>query len=472
MAFHESRVVLIETGRRVVRAGLGLGELLHVPSVEILARVGLRRNAFPGTSSSNGLLNQRGPAVRVSEYLVGTALDDALASGEAIDVYWPFAEGKISDWAQAEAVWKHILFQRLGIRRQLNECPVLLSLPAKLSRMSHMLLCRMFFERFNVAGFTYIERPLASLYAANQISGVVIEIGQDETDLIACFESQLHHSSSLSVPIGIRDCERYLAQVLRSNSSVMAALSSEDEPVDGIELDKRLIGLARHLWQSGHIKIPIEGESEKEEEGNLDIAALLVSGKERSIIEAASIRKKPGQTKADKEREKEMAAKDLVTVNYLDYSPIMIGKERHRFCEPLFEPQALNHAISLQTVLELDGLSQPPPVVPKDPDLILPLQTAVHTVVKATPFSQRPHIYFGLLVTGQLGNVQGLGTALQSRLAPFLCTDRQQTETPIPQFQATLARAAKIPEYFAEFRDKGDLLAAFLGCGIVAKASV
>lgn len=33
MAFHESRVVIIETGRRVVRAGLGLGELLHVPSV-------------------------------------------------------------------------------------------------------------------------------------------------------------------------------------------------------------------------------------------------------------------------------------------------------------------------------------------------------------------------------------------------------------------------------------------------------
>ena len=31
--FHESRVVVIETSRRVVRAVLGLGELLHVPSV-------------------------------------------------------------------------------------------------------------------------------------------------------------------------------------------------------------------------------------------------------------------------------------------------------------------------------------------------------------------------------------------------------------------------------------------------------
>lgn len=31
--FHESRVVVIETSRRVVRAVLGLGELLHIPSV-------------------------------------------------------------------------------------------------------------------------------------------------------------------------------------------------------------------------------------------------------------------------------------------------------------------------------------------------------------------------------------------------------------------------------------------------------
>ncbi|KAG8872906.1 hypothetical protein FRC20_008915 [Serendipita sp. 405] len=338
--------------------------------------------------------------------------------------------------------------------------------------MTHMLLCRMFFERFNVAGFTYIERPLASLYGANQISGVVIEIGQDETDVIACFESQLHHGSSLSIPIGTRDCERYLAQILRSNSSATAALSPPELPVDGVELDRRLIGLARHLWQSGHVKIPIEGDKEKEEEGNLDIAALLVSGKERTIIEAANSRKKPGQTKAEREREereKEMAAKDLISVNYLDYPAIIVGKERHRFCEPLFEPLALNHAIPLQTVVEMDGLSYPPPVVPRDLDLILPLQTAVHVVVKATPFPQRPHIYFGLLITGDLGNIQGLGLALQSRLAPFLCIDRQQTETPIPQFQATLARTAKVPEYFAEFRDKGDLLAAFLGCGIIAK---
>ncbi|PVF99883.1 hypothetical protein CPB86DRAFT_702539 [Serendipita vermifera] len=336
--------------------------------------------------------------------------------------------------------------------------------------MAHMMLCRMFFERFNVAGFTYIERPLASLYAANLISGVTIEINQDETDYTTCFESQLHHSSSLVVPIGIRDCERYLGHILRSNVSVTSAFSSSDQHMDPQRLDELLVELARFLWQSGYIKIPIEGEAEKEEEGNIDIAAILVSGKERTLIEAASTKKKAQQAKADKEREKEMAALDIITVQFRSFPPIVVGRERHRFCEPLFDPQVLaNVSIPPETTVRVDGFSQPLPPVRKDPDFLLSMQTAVHNVVKAVPFSQRPHLYFGLLLTGPIANIQGLGTALESRLTPFLCADRQQSENPVPGFQPNHCQSVKVPEYFAEFRDKGDLLSAFLGCGIVAK---
>ncbi|CAG8718356.1 2322_t:CDS:2, partial [Acaulospora colombiana] len=371
MAFHESRVVLIETGRRVVRAGLGLGELLHVPSVaypqEILARVGLRRSNILGASTSDGI-NSKSLSARVSDYLVGSNLDDALENGDSVEIYWPFSDGKIVNWPQAEAIW-------------------------------------MFFERFNVAGFTYIERPLASLYAANLISGVIIEINQDETDYITCFESQLHHGSSLVVPIGIRDCERYLGHILRSNVSVTSAFSSADEPMDPQRLDELLVELARFLWQSGHIKIPMEGEREKEEEGNIDIAAILVSGKERTLIDAASTKKKGQQAKADKERE--MAALDIITVQFRSFPPIVVGKERHRFCEPLFDPQVLaNVSIPPETAIRVDGLSQPLPPVRKDPDFMVSMQTAVHTVVKAIPFAQRPHVYFGLLITGPIANIQ------------------------------------------------------------------
>lgn len=70
------------------------------------------------------------------------------------------------------------------------------------------------------------------------------------------------------------------------------------------------------------------------------------------------------------------------------------------------------------------------------------------------------------------GNSKGLALALQSRLAIYLTADRTGSENPVPAFQPNLVHTAKVPEYFAEFRDKGDLLSAFLGCGIVAKVSI
>lgn len=46
------------------------------------------------------------PSAKVSDYLVGQQLDDALASGENVEIYWPLDEGDdIRCWAQVEALW-------------------------------------------------------------------------------------------------------------------------------------------------------------------------------------------------------------------------------------------------------------------------------------------------------------------------------------------------------------------------------
>lgn len=43
--------------------------------------------------------------LKVTDYLVGPQLDDALAAEQDIIVSWPFAEGQITDFMQAEALW-------------------------------------------------------------------------------------------------------------------------------------------------------------------------------------------------------------------------------------------------------------------------------------------------------------------------------------------------------------------------------
>jgi actin-related protein 9 len=44
-------------------------------------------------------------ASKLSSFLVGPALDEAEASGESLDIFWPFDDTEIKLWPQAEAIW-------------------------------------------------------------------------------------------------------------------------------------------------------------------------------------------------------------------------------------------------------------------------------------------------------------------------------------------------------------------------------
>ena len=78
--------------------------------------MGLRRgNGTPEVNGVNGASNEEAMAtdppnnaqkkVRVSNYLVGKNLDDALNAGEDLEISWPFERGDVDDWVQAEAIW-------------------------------------------------------------------------------------------------------------------------------------------------------------------------------------------------------------------------------------------------------------------------------------------------------------------------------------------------------------------------------
>lgn len=114
LAFRDSSIVLIETGRTSVKAGIGLYDLLKIPSVEIQARVAVRpetrllsQDPSASTSRAQSVLPQfhPSPSAKVTDYLVGAQLDEALAAGQDLVVSWPFADGQINDWVQAEALW-------------------------------------------------------------------------------------------------------------------------------------------------------------------------------------------------------------------------------------------------------------------------------------------------------------------------------------------------------------------------------
>ncbi|KAF9447508.1 actin-related protein [Macrolepiota fuliginosa MF-IS2] len=468
MSLRDANVIIIETSRTTVRAGIGLYDLLKTPSIEIPARVGLRRGASGDTSalargesvfdaataaSSRAASAMPQPLkAAVTDYLVGTQLDEAIAAGQDIIISWPFAKGDIADWAQAEAIWKHILFNQLQRRRVQNESPVLLSIVPGLSRSTYERICQMFFERFNVAGFGIIERPMAQMYAANSLSGVVVEIGDYETDITPIYDGFIVHQAKARVSLGLKDCEIYLAYILRLNQNIVNILSPPETPLDPETLQERLLQLAQQLWKDGHIKVPSDGETAiPDDEGVTDIAAIVVAGKEKAVIESGMKKKATAKaTAAELARAREIEAMDLLTVQFGPHS-LTLGKERHRMCEPLFDPRLLK------------GLSGLP--LREGDESPRSLQEVTAHAVNITDVDQRMYIWQGLLVTGDATRcVKGIGLALQSRLAPFLYSPESSMD-----IQPRSIRVLGVPEYYAEYRETGNSYAAFLGSSITAK---
>ena len=290
---------------------------------------------------------------------------------------------------------KYVLFKGLQLRRAQNESPVLLSIAPGLARDAYERICQIFFERFNVAGFAVVERPMAQLYAANSLSGVVVDVGHDRTDITPIYDGFIVRGTHTTLPIGVHDCEHYLARLLRSNHSVSTALSPPGAPIDPEELHKTLLELVKHLLERNLIKIPSDGEAAPEDDGVTDIAAILVAGRERAVIESGMKKKATAKASAaEQARAREIEALDLITVEFQGHS-LTLGKERHRFCEPLFDP-------SLLKGLYNTGCRN-------STDHTWPLQDAVGHAVGQAEVDQRPYILGGLFVTGELPkHVKGL----------------------------------------------------------------
>ena len=370
---------------------------------------------------------------------------------------------------------KYILFTGLQLRRVQNESPVLLSLLSGLPREAYERTGQIFFERFNVAAFSILDRPMAQLYAAGTLSGLVVEIGDTLTDITPIYDGHPLAGARTTARVGTRHCERFLAHLLRNNTSVSALLA--ELAIPPAEHPATLRALARQVWQAGLVRVPVDGMAvrEAEDEGITDIAAVLVAGKEKAVIESGMKRRATAKASAaEQARAKEIEALDLVTIEFRG-KEVTLGKERHRFCEPLFD---LNlRAFGEATVLDEHAS-------PEGDGMRMTLHDAVNHAVRLTDVEQRQYVWHGLMVTGDVAKyvkgeltpadfcqvasslqIEGISPALQTYLASFIPSSADQYN----EVQPRQIRAVAVPEYFAEYREKGDGLAAFLGSSIVAK---
>lgn len=280
------------------------------------------------------------------------------------------------------------------MKRAQNESPVLLTIFPGLSRAEHEQTSQIFFERFNFAAFTVVDRPVAQLYAANALTGVIIDVGRTYTDVTPVYDCIPLSGARTTLPVGTDDCERFLASLLRVNTSVAPVLAADET-----KARVQLASLARDVWQAGIVKVA-EVPADAEDEGVTDIAAVLVAGKEKAVIESGMKKRANAKaTAAELARAKEIEALDLVTVAF-EGNQVSVGKERHRFCDPIFNPALLQGLPEDTSATPLAQRATKAAV----PDKMPPLQDLVGHAVNAAEVDQRQYLYQGIFVTGEISS--------------------------------------------------------------------
>ncbi|CDZ97182.1 Actin and related proteins [Phaffia rhodozyma] len=524
MDFRNSKVIVLDSSSDFVRVIYGLDELLKPPSSEVLARVGKRLQPDPATSqdeydqastSTTPAPGSKPPAV---VYLIGSDLEKAEAAGEELEIIWPFRDGW-TDWKSIEALWKYALYQSGPYHRRTNESPIIVTHPSLFSNNQIHLLTQVLFERLNVPAISLLPRPVGALFAGNATTGVVVDIGLEETSITPVVDSTVCPNGCLETSLGVRHCELWMASLLTKEEQLIKTLQSpspssleepesspkeqpaspsdttapsttapgESEaskeinaapttpptpplpPVSDEDLHDTLIRLSEHMWKNNLIRPVLAGgepySAEQEEEGVTDIAAALVAGREKALIEARAAKSHKSAAKKEEEAKKRAAQaaaaaqatgdqRDAdVTMVEFEGRELWIGHVRQRFCEPLFEPSLL------QGIKGLEGLNG------GRPDELVGVQELVQMGIACVNGPEKVLCWEGVSVVGEMARVKTFPVTLLSHLMQYILTDPES----ISEVQPKNTRFLRIPKYFPEYVEEGGWSAPFLGASIVGK---
>ncbi|GAA5990189.1 hypothetical protein JCM10908_005866 [Rhodotorula pacifica] len=511
MVVRDELLLIFDLTSTLLRAGVGVHDLIRGPLIELPTRVG----RMAGKSGS-----------RVEDFLVGAQLAAAEAVTAAggvqdFDIIDPIrieprtGAFEVTDWQALEAVFRYAMHTSLQLQRPPLAHPTVLSIPPNLSTSTIDQLHRLLFERLLVPQLLVSTRPVFASGAAGILSGIVVDIGYrgEGTEISAVHENQVLPAASgfrlNDMDEGV--CDDYcLFKILEADPSIeqqlldaktAAASSSSSTPVqfapgelanamrrvisdlkvaNAISFGSPLLGTAiSQLLQLGIQQAA--GEGEEGEEGTLDVAKAIVEGKVDEIVRGGG--KKDGEN-ADSTDEDD--GKSVLVANpYLPSPPagsdpsssspkkLRIGPIRHRYLEPLFFPSVLSClAPSSASPLAAKLFGTEYEKFARADASHAGLHEAVGVVLSNVPEEEvRTAVSEAVVVisSGRIANNRALGPALIPLLSPFRSDPSAGVYDPDGTAPSRTTRFARAPNYFSSFKERTGDWAAYLGGCIMGK---
>ncbi|GAA6003608.1 hypothetical protein JCM10207_003507 [Rhodosporidiobolus poonsookiae] len=505
----EELLLILDLTSTILRAGVGVHDLIRTPYVELPTRVGRKA----GTTGA-----------RVEDFLVGQQLFEA---ERAARLAGPGAQAEfetvhplridervgfeVVDWVALEAVFRHAMHTTLLLSRPPLSNSAVLSVPPSLPPSTLDNLHRLLFERLLVPQLLLSTRPFFAAAAAGVTSGVVLDLGYrgEGSEL-----SVVHDNAVLEGPSGLRlpfvdegACDDWCAlQVLLEDPTIpqqLARAKGAEQLAPGelawalrsmveelkrrelIEFESKLLG---KIDPAAIAAAAAGAAGAGEEEGSFDVAKAIVDGKVNDIV------KKKGKGKAAAEEDAKFvlvanpfAAQptapapgevDLTVTEPAAGSQIRLGPARHRYLEPLFVPSVLSQlAPSASEAASQLGFAEYARFAEGKADTdFAGVHEAIGAVLGRVEDGEVRYAVSEALVivsSGRIGSIKALPPALLPLLLPFRPDPDSGTLAAIAAEGGVApqrgVRWAPTPEYFANFKERGGELGVYLGACIMGK---
>ncbi|KAI8381057.1 actin family [Radiomyces spectabilis] len=382
LTLREENFIVIDNGSQIIRAGIGMNDTNKPPSVNL----------------SMAAYNH------------------------------PIQRHTITSWQDMEACWNHILFKELGLKKSRNESPVLLTVPVQWTKEEYERITQIFFEEFNVPGIYITQQPVLALYGCGSVSGIVIDIGDEMTDVNVVIDSIVQQHSNFAIPIGGRQFDQYLLRLMKEDSALVEQMKTAQ-----VDLDEEF---ARYVREQPDVCVVSVGHTVEEN---------LLSSEVPSAVDIAPTSATEefldGATDGTSKLEEEPTdVPDNVEIEYKGHK-FTVGAYRHKVMDPLFTPDLCGFdALSFNDAMRL-------------------------AVMNCEPPEMRPKLWENIVLTGGCSQASQLQRRIKATLQVFLPRSDNAGDS-----QPRVLGFLRIPDYFTVLKDRQyQRLSTWLGAEIVAK---
>jgi actin, other eukaryote len=151
---------------------------------------------------------------------------EAIEKRDILELSRPVKYSIVQNWEEVDKIYHHIFFNQL--MADSNQSKILVIEPPLNKRAYREKVTEVMFETFNCSGFYLANSSVMSLFATGRTTGIVIESGLNETNVVPIYEGYALPQATLKLPIGGEEITNFLITNLK-NSGIDLPYSKEFE---------------------------------------------------------------------------------------------------------------------------------------------------------------------------------------------------------------------------------------------------